>query len=102
MYYALSASVGRIGALSAVLYLAGFALYFAPTIVALARRGAASTGAIAVINILLGWTVVGWIVALTMACRTRPQYRMPADWTPPQPRSEWVPPQQQRQHPPAR
>jgi hypothetical protein len=46
------------------------ALYFAPTIVAIARK-VDHQGSVAVINVFLGWTLVGWVVALAMACRTR-------------------------------
>ena len=42
------------------------ALYFIPTIIALARS-MPNTGSVAVINLLLGWTVIGWIVALAMS-----------------------------------
>jgi len=45
------------------------ALYWTPTIVATIRK-APNTRAVVVINFLLGWTVVGWIAALVMACRT--------------------------------
>lgn len=101
MPHALPALFGATGAVSAGIYLAAFAVYFVPTIVALARRGAANTGAIALVNFLLGWSVIGWIVALTMALRTRSQYRLPPGWMAPQPRPEWVPPQhQQGQRPP--
>lgn len=41
--------------------------YMLPWAIA-ASRGKANHGAIAVINLLLGWTFVGWIVALVMAC----------------------------------
>lgn len=43
------------------------ALYFIPAIVALARHHH-QVGAIVVINVLLGWTFIGWVVALAMAC----------------------------------
>ena len=39
------------------------AVYFAPTIVAL-LRGHLSSGSIIALNVLLGWTLLGWIVAL--------------------------------------
>lgn len=39
------------------------ALYFAPTIVA-AFRGHRQGGPILALNLLLGWTLVGWVVAL--------------------------------------
>ena len=45
------------------------ALYFVPTIVAVVRK-VTNQGSVAVINVLLGWTIIGWIVALAMACRT--------------------------------
>jgi uncharacterized membrane protein YhaH (DUF805 family) len=41
-------------------------LYFIPTIVALARKHH-NRLAIGALNLLLGWTVVGWVVALVWA-----------------------------------
>jgi hypothetical protein len=52
--------------MTAVLILA---LYFAPTIVAMCRR-VTNTGSVVVVNLFLGWTLIGWVVALAMACRT--------------------------------
>ena len=46
-------------------------LYFLPTIVAVARK-VTNQGSVAVINCFLGWTLIGWVVALAMACRTAP------------------------------
>jgi len=46
--------------------LVGLALYFLPTIIVLARRKKNVLGPI-LVNVLLGWTVVGWIVALIWA-----------------------------------
>jgi hypothetical protein len=43
------------------------AFYFLPWAIA-ATRGKADAGSIGLINWLLGWTGVGWIVALVMAC----------------------------------
>jgi len=43
------------------------ALYLLPTIVA-GLRGHHNTLAICVTNVLLGWVVIGWIVALIWAC----------------------------------
>jgi hypothetical protein len=51
-----------------VLALAG--AYFLPTIVARSRR-VPNLGSVAVINTFLGWTFVGWVVALAMAARSR-------------------------------
>jgi hypothetical protein len=46
----------------------GFVLYFLPTIIAFARekRDAVS---ILVLNLLLGWTMIGWVIALVWALR---------------------------------
>ena len=46
--------------------LVGFALYFLPTIIVLARRKKNVLGPI-LVNVLLGWTIIGWIVALIWA-----------------------------------
>lgn len=43
--------------------------YFLPTIVAVARK-VTNQGSVAVINFFLGWTLIGWVAALAMACRT--------------------------------
>ncbi len=45
-------------------------LYFVPTIVALVHRGR-DPGTAIVINLFLGWTLVGWVAALAIACRSR-------------------------------
>jgi len=41
-------------------------LYFLPIVVA-GIRGHKSYGSVVVVNIFLGWTVIGWVVALAMA-----------------------------------
>jgi len=41
-------------------------LYFVPTAVAM-KRGHQNTAAIVVINIFLGWTLLGWVAALAWA-----------------------------------
>jgi uncharacterized membrane protein len=45
------------------------ALYVLPLIIGCLRR-VTDVGSVAVINILLGWTLVGWAVALAMALRS--------------------------------
>jgi hypothetical protein len=42
-------------------------IYFLPTIIALAR-GHLSTLAIFLLNLFLGWTLLGWIIALIWSC----------------------------------
>jgi hypothetical protein len=41
-------------------------LYFLPTIIAFERK-TANRNSVAVINTLLGWTFIGWVVSLAMA-----------------------------------
>ena len=56
----------------AVLVLAGAgsaALYLLPVMIGSARR-VPDLGAVAVINVLLGWTLAGWAVALAMSLRS--------------------------------
>jgi len=47
----------------------GFVLYFLPTILAFARNKRDTT-AILLLNIFLGWTMIGWVVALVWAMKT--------------------------------
>ncbi len=51
-----------------VLFFLAFILatYFAPTIIASARQHP-QFGSILVINLFLGWTFIGWVVALAMS-----------------------------------
>jgi len=49
----------------------GFVLYFLPAIIA-AVRGKRDTLAIFLLNLFLGWTFVGWIVALVWAVKADP------------------------------
>jgi len=41
--------------------------YFLPWAIA-ATRGKSNSGMIGLLNFLLGWTLIGWIIALVMAC----------------------------------
>lgn len=55
----------------------GLGAYLAPTFVAMIRK-APNTVSIAAINVLLGWSLIGWVVSLAMALRsTRPNNRGP-------------------------
>lgn len=51
----------------------GFALYFLPAIIAAVRHTHNSTG-ILLLNLFLGWTMIGWLVALLMAIFSMPCY----------------------------
>lgn len=50
-----------------VIALAAVAFYFLPALVA-SHRKHPNTNAIAVLNLLLGWSLIGWVVALVWAC----------------------------------
>lgn len=45
-------------------------LYFLPTILAVLRQKA-NTGPIVLVNVFLGWTFIGWFVALIWALSTQ-------------------------------
>lgn len=83
-------AAGILGGLLLVVIILG--LYFLPTIIG-ANRKVVNVGSVFAINLLLGWTLIGWAVALAMALRTNPPYA-----------HQWQPDQQaplQRQAPPA-
>ena len=46
----------------------GFVMYFLPTIIA-ALKSKRDTVAILLLNLFLGWSVIGWIVALVWAAK---------------------------------
>lgn len=47
----------------------GFVMYFLPSIIALAKSKR-DTLAIFLLNLFLGWSVIGWIVALVWAAKS--------------------------------
>jgi hypothetical protein len=53
-----------------LLWMGAAALYFLPTFVSTRKRNA---GAIFALNLFLGWTVLGWVVALAWALTKGPQ-----------------------------
>jgi hypothetical protein len=46
----------------------GFVMYFLPSIIAFARSKR-DTSAIVLLNFFLGWTLIGWVVALVWAAK---------------------------------
>ena len=56
-------------ALGLLLVLVG--LYFLPALLAF-DRGVPNKGSVLVINVFLGWTLIGWVIALAMAARSVP------------------------------
>jgi len=79
-------AAGMIAALILLVFLA--VIYFIPAIVA-SSRGHSQAGAIWVLNILLGWTLIGWVGALVWACtNSAPQQvvvTQPQTYAPPSP-----------------
>jgi hypothetical protein len=49
------------------------AVYFLPCIIAKLRQKAEGGNGIAFLNLLLGWTVIGWLVCFVWACTGRTQ-----------------------------
>lgn len=64
--------------MNGIWFIAVLVLYFVPTLVIIRkglRTGYANTAVI--INLALGWTLVGWVVALAMAFAAKPKYMCP-------------------------
>ena len=65
--------IGAIGAIAViVLALVSFLVYFLPSIIA-SRRQAQNGCAIFIVNLLFGWTFIGWLVALIWALADSPK-----------------------------
>jgi hypothetical protein len=64
-----SSSGGGAAVITLLLVVVGIGLYFLPTVVAVTRK-VTNQGSVLVVNFFLGWTFLGWVVALAMACRT--------------------------------
>jgi hypothetical protein len=65
--------------------LALIAAYFFPTIIA-AQSGSRNAASVAIVNLFLGWTFIGWVVALAMAVggqRPSAQHQVPDASGPP-------------------
>lgn len=56
-----------------VIWVISFIAYWIPTVVAFVR-GVPNKASVLVINLFLGWTIIGWVVALAMAVRSHQQY----------------------------
>lgn len=56
-------------AVGVIMLIVGAVFYFLPTIIA-ATRKVRNVGSVVIVNLFLGWTLVGWVVALAMAVRT--------------------------------
>jgi hypothetical protein len=69
-----SAAIGGL-----IIVIVAFSLYFLPTIIGASRK-VVNVGSVLAINLLLGWTLIGWAVALAMALRTNPPHAYPQYW----------------------
>jgi len=65
---------GMVGAILGGFFFVAAALYFVPSIVAVLRH-VPNTASVFVINLFLGWSFIGWVVALAMAVRSNPSKR---------------------------
>jgi len=54
--------------MSIVIVIALVAVYFLPSIVAETRRKHTGTAGVVIVNLFLGWTLIGWLVAFVWAC----------------------------------
>lgn len=61
------------------------ALYFVPSLVAVLRRAKGTSGVV-VLNLFLGWTFIGWVVALAWAAAAAPEVPIPSTRVPTLPR----------------
>lgn len=55
--------------------LVGFAFYFLPAVVAIVRKHH-QIGPIIIVNLLLGWTFLGWVVACAWSLSSTPNNRL--------------------------
>ena len=65
-----AATAGAVAAI--ILIIVGIALYFLPATIAISRHHH-QAGAVFAINLLLGWTLIGWAVALAMSMSAKRQ-----------------------------
>jgi hypothetical protein len=71
MLVAASSDGGTAAGVVFVIIIFGGALYFLPTIVGAVRK-VPNLGSVVVINVFLGWSLIGWVVAMAMAARSTP------------------------------
>jgi len=71
-YYLWIYGPGIFGHIAGGVALIMLCFYFFPTIIAIIRKKS-NVGAILILNLFLGWTFIGWIVALVWAVSSDPQ-----------------------------
>ena len=55
---------------SIIAWAIGLTVYIIPSAVAF-KRGVVNKWSVLVVNLALGWTLLGWVIALAMAVRTQ-------------------------------
>lgn len=68
--------MGQLGAFFFPFFGFGFVLYFLPTVIALVRDKRDKLS-IFLLNIFLGWSVIGWIASLVWAVKSDPVVMVP-------------------------
>lgn len=63
--------LGAAGGLVAIGFILVVVVYFLPSIIGYMRK-VPNIGSVFVINFFLGWSLIGWVVALAMAARSVP------------------------------
>jgi hypothetical protein len=63
----------------AIVIISGLFLYMLPTFIGMSRQ-VVNVGSVFAVNLLFGWSLVGWAVALAMALRTNPPHAHPQFW----------------------
>jgi hypothetical protein len=71
MLLAQSSSESDAGGLAIAFITVMLCLYLIPSVVAIIRK-VPNIGSVIVINVFLGWSIIGWVVALAMAARSTP------------------------------
>lgn len=54
-----------------VVFAALLGIYFTPLLVAI-LRDVPNVASVGVVNVLVGWTIIGWLIAFAMAVRSAP------------------------------
>lgn len=97
IHYAASSSTttsggAGIGVLIVMGIALGIAWYFVPLIISLIRMH--NPLGVGLVNLFVGWTLIGWIAALVMACTSKPQPQAVTVMAPPYPMPPYPAPPQ--------
>lgn len=103
MFIAQSTSNDSAGALMVLLFVVlgilALGVYLIPSVIAIMRK-VPNVGSVVIINVLLGWILIGWVVALAMAFRSRATPTQVVVQNSPAPQAAPAPPAAPTGHPP--